>query len=203
MAIAYPLEMPSTPGPKRVNLFAVSNVAISRSPYTMKEHIHVHSGMAWGAEITLPTLTRDQAEEWTSWLLKLNGPQGTFYLGDPLAAEPRGYGSTGVLVKGAGQTGQSLLVDGLPTSITNVIRAGDYIEVEQRLYKVLNDVDSNGSGEATLDIWPRLRSAPLDNSNVLTRNCRGLFRLTQTTNPVYAADETKYYEFSFSCIEAI
>lgn len=203
MAISYPLVMPTTPGPRRVNLFAVSNVAVSRSPYTLKEHVHAYAGQAWGAEVVLPTMTREQADEWTSWLLKLNGPEGTFRLGDPLAAEPRGLAPAGSLVAGAGQSGQALNIDGLPNSTTGILLAGDYIQVEERLYKVLNQVDSNGSGQATIDIWPRLRTAPVDNAAVIMRECKGLFRLTQTTNPVYASDENRYYEFSFSCIEAI
>lgn len=203
MTISYPLNMPSSPGPRRVNIFAVSTIAVSRSPYTLKEHVHAFQGQAWGAEVILPTMTREQADEWTSWLLSLNGPQGTFRLGDPLAEEPRGLGPSGALVKGGGQSGQSLLIDGLPLSTSGILLKGDYIEVEQRLYKVLSDVASDGSGEATLDIWPRLRTSPIDNTNVLMRECKGLFRLTQTTNPVYGADENKYYEFSFSCIEAI
>lgn len=202
MAISYPLNMPTVPGPRRINLFAVSAVATSRSPFTMQEHIYAYTGQLWGAEVTLPVMERAAAEEWTSWLLKLNGPQGTFRLGDPLAEEPRGIGPSGALVKGAGQTGNSLLIDGLPISTAGILLAGDYIQIEERLYKTLNDVSSDGSGEATLDIWPRLRAAPLDNSIVSMRACTGLFRLTQTTNPVFASEESKLYEFAFACIEA-
>lgn len=203
MPISYPLDMPSVPGARRVNLFCVSNVSVNRSPYTFISQVQAHPGQIWGAEVTLPSMNRPEAEQWTAWLLKLNGPQGTFKLGDPLGKMPRGIGTNSALVNGAGQFGQSLTIDGLPISTSGVLLTGDYIELEQRLYKVLNDVTSDGSGGATIDIWPLLRNSPADNAVISTKNCKGLFRLTQTTNPVYSADENSLFEFSFSCIEAL
>ena len=46
-----------------------------------------------------------------------------------------------------------------------------------RLYKVLNDVDSDGTGDAIIDIWPRLRESPEDGADIYLSACKGVFRL--------------------------
>jgi len=105
-------------------------------------------------------------------------------LGDPNNATPQGSASTTPgtpVVLGASQTGDSLNIDGLPTSTTGYLLPGDYIQLgtgaTATLYKVLTQVDSNSSGEATLDIWPNIRTAPADNATVVVSNTVGNFRL--------------------------
>ncbi len=203
MTISYPLELPTTPAARRINLFSASNVAVNRSPYTFATQVQSFPGQLWQAEIVLPPMEQAAAELWTTWLLKLNGPQGTFRMGDPMSKTPRGIGVSGATVDGAGQSGQSLAIADLPTSVTGLLLAGDYIEVESRLYKLLSDLDSDGSGEGTVDIWPRLRSSPADGAQVITSNAKGLFRLAETVNEVFGADETKIIEFGFTAVEAL
>jgi hypothetical protein len=70
-----------------------------------------------------------------------------------------------------------------------------------RLHKLVSDVWSNGSGNATLDIWPRLRESPADFSGVKTSNCQGTFRLA--SEPEWSVDSAKIYGIGFSAVEAI
>ena len=202
MPISYPLSLPST-NLARVTVSSSSAVAISRSPFSFAAQVQQFNGQLWNAEVTLPPLARADAEPWIAFLLKLNGQQGTFLLGDPAGKTPRGTATGTPLVNGASQTGQSLVTDGWTISVTNILRAGDYIQIGQRLYKVLNDVNSNGSGQATLDIWPRLRESPSDNASIVTASCVGLFRLASNAVPVYNAGADKNYQISFSAIEAV
>ena len=201
MSIDYPLSLPSTPGLSQVVLHAVASVSVARSPFTFATHTQEHQGMAWGAECYLPPLDTDQAEEWRCFMLKLNGQKGSFLLGDPMRNDPRGDAGGDPLVNGASQTGQSLVTDGWTPDITGILLTGDLIQIGQRLYKVLIDADSDSSGNATLDIWPRLRESPPDNESIVTVNCKGLFRLAQNTNPISSVDISKFTDFSFSAVE--
>lgn len=203
MPISYPLTLPTNKAPTRISLIAATSVAVSTSPFSYASQVQQFSGQAWRAEITLPLMERADAEEWTSFLLKLNGPEGTFLLGDYTAKTPRGSAPGTPLVKGAGQTGQELLTDGWGANQTNVLRQGDYFQIGQRLYKVLEDESSNGSGEATLTFWPALRSSPADNAALIVSNCVGLFRLTNNAYQVHSADIAKHFSISFSAEEAI
>ena len=94
MAITYPLSIPTTIGIENIELRAVNAVATSQSPFTYKQQIVQHTGQRWEASITIPPVKRDLAEEWVAFLLSLKGPTGTFLLGDPLGATPRGTAST-------------------------------------------------------------------------------------------------------------
>ena len=209
MAIVYPLSLPTTiPQAARIELTAQSSVGISTSPFTFSSQRQEYEGMYWGISVTLPPMVRADAEEWITFLLQLNGPTGTFLIGDKLGKTPRGTvaspGSPQVDV--GGQVGQTLNTKNWDNTSTGVLLAGDYIQLQSRLYKILKDIDSDGSGLATLDIWPRLRESPADDTTLTTINCVGTFRLT--SNAVSLAslsghENTPIYSISFSGIESI
>lgn len=71
------------------------------------------------------------------------------------------------LVKGAGQTGSTLTIDGLPHS-TSIALAGYFFSMtvssRNYLYQVADDITTNSSGEAILNISPLLRASPADNA---------------------------------------
>lgn len=209
MAISYPINLPTVSGVQSINLRAKSSVGISRSPFTFKEQVFSHGGQMFEAEITLPSMTRAEGEEWVSFLIKLKGMQGTFLLGDPACATPRGSASTTAgtpVVNGGGQTGDSLSVSGLPTSVTGYLLAGDYIQLgsgpASTLHKVLSDVDTTISGTANIDIFPAIRISPVDASTVVVSNAKGVFRLSSNeTN--WTINEITHYGVNFSATEAI
>lgn len=209
MTITYPLALPSVKGIANIRMMARNVTAMSRSPFALSAQIHRWSGQAWEADISLPPMQRADAEAWLTFLLKLKGRYGTFLLSDPNGATPRGSAATAPgtpRVAGAGQTGGSLDIDGLPTSATNYLLAGDYIQLgtgsSTRLYKVLNNVSSDGSGAATLDIWPDLRVTPGDNDTVVVSNAKGLFRLSNSDQD-WTIDDTSTYGITFGAMEAI
>ena len=205
--VSYPINLASdndaTKPPRRIAFSAYNTIGVSRSPFTLQTQIQEYSGQLWLAEITLPPMEREFAEIWISWLLQLSGSKGTFYLGDPLGKTPRGSAAGSPQVNGAGQTGQVIQSKGWAASITGILKAGDYLQIGTRLHKVLRDTNSDGSGLATIDIWPRLRESPPDNATIVLSNTRGLFRLQNNTVPLFGSDETMTYDVSFSAIEAI
>jgi hypothetical protein len=209
MAYSYPLTLPTVSGIRSINLRARNVVGISQSPFTLKQQVIAHSGQQWEADISLPPMTRDEGEDWVSFLVKLKGQQGTFLLGDPSGATPRGSAATTAgtpVVNGAGQTGSSLTIDGLPVSVSGYLKAGDYIQLgtasSSTLHKVLNDVTTSASGEASFDIYPSIRTAPADGSSVTVSNAKGVFRLSSNETS-WSISEVELFGISFSAVEAI
>ena len=206
MAISYPLSLPTTSGIMRVRLVANDVVGVSQSPFTAVQQVYRYTGQFWEADITLPPMKRADAEYWISFLLKLNGPFGTFLMGDPNGATPRGIATGTPLVNGAGQTGNELVTDGWTTSQTGILKAGDYIQLgtgaTSRLYKVLDDVNSDGSGNATLTVWPDLRSAPADNAAITVSNTKTTFRLNSAQTS-WDINEATIYGLTFGAREAL
>ena len=181
-------------------------VGVTTSPLTFQTQVVQFSGQRWLAEVGLPLMLRAAAEEWVAFFGKLDGQYGTFLMGDPNGGTPRGVATGTPLVKGASQTGNSLITDGWTISITNILRAGDYIQIGTglgaQLYKVLNDANSDGAGDATFDIWPNLRSSPVDNAPVIITNTVGLFRLQANKTP-WDINEAAHYGIAFSAAEAL
>jgi hypothetical protein len=215
MAISYPLSLPTQAGIANVTLRAANVVALSQSPFTFRQQVFKHPGERWEATVTLPSMARANAESWLSFLLALKGQTGTFLLGDPANAEPRGSlrdvstwflaggvwqnsgfwddnqdwdGDPSALVFGSpfvssqAQLGASSInISGVAANTQGLLLAGDYIQLGSAgtasLHKVLLPVNSDSSGNATLEIWPSLRRTVAQNETVFYRNPVGRFRL--------------------------
>jgi len=209
MAITYPLSTPTNKTIAGIRLTARNVVGVSTSPFSFKQQTYQFSGQRWEADITLPQMNRENAEEWVAFLMKLYGQKGTFLLGDPLGGTARGSASSAAgtpVVNGASQTGDTLAIDGLPASATGYLKAGDYIQLGSaataQLYKVLNDANSNGSGEATLDVWPNLRSSPSDGAAVVVANAKGVFRLA-SNEANWNINNLAFYGITFGAVESL
>ena len=206
MAITYPLTLPSHTGIRNITLRAVNTVGLTQSPFTYAQQAVAHSGQRWEVDVTLPAMNRADAEQWVAFLVSLRGRFGTFTLGDPVGASPRGSAGGTPLVNGASQIGGTLNIDGCTASQTGWLKAGDYIQLgtagSATLHKVLADVDSNGSGQVTVDIWPYIRTAPSDNATVVVTNTIGRFRLASDEQN-WSIRETALYGITFGGVEAI
>lgn len=206
MAISYPLTHPATPGFAQIDITAFDVVAIAQSAFTLQEQVYAHQGGIWRAAVSLPPMKRETAAAWCAWLTALRGRYGTFLLGDSSAKTARGVATGTPLVNGSSQTGLTLVTDGWTAGVTGILKAGDYISIgsgtSTRLYMVVSDANSNGSGQATLEIWPRLRESPADNAAITVSNAKGLFRL-DTNERGWTVDRAKIFGISFSAVEAI
>lgn len=213
MAITYPLSLPTTIGIANITFSAENAMAISESPFSYAQQVLYHPGQRWRASVSLPPIKREDAEDWLAFILsmKINPGANTpsFLLGDPNGVTPRGSASTTPgtpRVNGGSQTGNTLIIDGLPVSVTGYLKAGDYIQLgsgsTSTLYKVLTQVNSNNLGQATLDIWPALRSSPADNALLIVSSCKGRFRLS---NPIqqWEINNISSYGISFDCVEVL
>lgn len=208
MAISYPLTMPTHTGIRNVDLRATNAVAYSRSPFTFSGQAHAYAGKAWQADITLPPMKRTNAEQWIAFLLSLKGQLGTFYLGDPRACTPLGSARDAdtILVNGAVSSGDTINIDSAPASQTDYLKAGDYMQIgagtSRQLFKVLTNVDTNGSGQATVDVWPNVRTTIANNSAVTVQSAKGIFRLI-TNEQAFSINEASIYGITFAAIEAV
>jgi hypothetical protein len=194
MAISYPLNTPTTIGFESIELRAVNATITSQSPFSYKQQVISHTGQRWEASISIPSVLRDLAEPWAAFLTALKGQTGTFLLGDPLSATPRGTVSSCTLTGTAGD-------ESVAVTMTGSLLAGDYIQLGSgttaRLHKVL--VDQTGSG--TLEIWPALRST-YTSATVTTTNTKGVFRLNQNMSS-WQISNANSYGIAFEAVEAI
>lgn len=205
MPITYPITFPSD-CIRAVTIRARNVVGMSASPFTNQQQVYKHPGQWWEMEVSLPPLKRADAEEISAFLISLNGRYGTFLLGDPANTSPRGIATGTPVVYGASQTGDELITNGWSTSITGILKAGDWIQLgtasATRLHKVLEDVNSDGSGVASIPIWPDLRSSPSNGSQVAINNTKGQWRLS-ANDVSYTIETGSFYGITFACAESL
>jgi hypothetical protein len=194
LAISYPLTLPTSIGIANITLSANNAVAISQSPFTFQQQIVQHAGKRWTASVSIPPVRRDLAEPWIAFLLSLNGPVGTFLLGDPNGKEPRGTSSSATLTGTAGSSSPTI-------TKTGTLLAGDYIQLGSGATATLHKVLDDKSGSGTIEIWPALRSS-VTGATVTLTNTVGRFRLSSNQQS-FSINEASIYGISFDCIEAI
>ncbi len=197
----FMLSIPRTPAPQTMTIKPASVVAVSESPFTYKQQVQEGRGQRWAVEITLPPMVRGQAEPWFALFMRLNGRAGTFVMGDVDGAVPRGLASGSPVVAGAGQSGNALQTSGWSAGVSGVLLAGDWVQLGNRLHKVMADVDSDANGGAVLPLWPRLRESPADAMPLILENTVGVWRLDAW--PEWPSDENNLYALTFNASEVV
>lgn len=203
MTISYPLNFPWTaPGTHTVEWTPENANAVSESPLALSQTVYDHTGERWRVRISFPTMDATTARDVIAFLCALNGAVGTFLYYDPLFKSPRGSAGGVPVVNGSSQTGKVLLSRGWTPSQAGVLKAGDFISVSNRLYVITQDSASDGSGNASLDIWPSIRQpAPADGTSIQTSSPKGLFRLA---GPIaWTATRDLTVDSSLEAIEAL
>ena len=202
MTTSYPVSLPTASGLAAITLTARDAVAYNASPFTYSGQAQSFGGQRWEASVTLPPLKRNDAMSWVTFLQRLRGQFGTFTMGDPLGATPRGAVGGSPVLAADGETGEAITISGASASVTDWLLAGDYVQIGTTLHQVVDDVDTDGSGEATLLLWPFVRTETVSGSSVITSNTVGRWRLASNERS-WSVDSASIYGISFSAIEAI
>lgn len=196
------LSLPAGINIKAVRFGLQSNTQLHISPLSQTTQRVELPGARWSATYTLSTGKRADYAAIQAFLVQLRGAANTFYGYDPAAKTPRGVGTGTPLVKGASQTGTSLLTDGWTAGQTGILKAGDYFQVGNELKMITADVNSDGSGNATLVFEPPLRDSPADNAPITVNTPTCVMRLVDDDQCMWDTDEGGFYSISFSAIES-
>jgi hypothetical protein len=196
------VAMPTSPGPRSVQFDITDAVSSVVSPFTGQTQTYSWPGAdMWSGTVELPTLTQAQADQWISFLMELRGIQNPMQLGDPARSTPNGNALGVPVVNGAqAAASQSLLTRGWAPNSYRLLLTGDYIQVGYRLHRVLDQVNSDANGDATISIWPSLRDPVIDGQTVILNNPKGLFRLASNKR-TWSSDFTLRTKLSFQVME--
>jgi len=211
MTITYPLSVPTTNGSNDIQSMEIQNVnAVVNmvSPFSGAQQIQAWSRNQLIVKCKLIPMLKADAMNWFGFFRSLRSSNGSFYLGDPHNTTPQGTASSSPgtpLIAGADQTGNTLTIDGAPNSQTGWLLRGDWIQIgsgsSSRLYTITADVDTDGSGNATLDIQPAIRTAPADNDPVTVSSTVGVFRLV--AEPIVEVSAEHFYSIEFQAMEVV
>jgi len=194
----YPISLPASPGIVTNTIRKLTVVARTTSPFSLAVQTQVWPGQMWLSDLVLPRMTRANGEAWASAFASLNGAEGSLLIGDTANKTPRGVATGTPVVNGASQSGYNLNTRGWSNSITGILKAGDWVQLgtgaTARLYKNIFDVNSGGTGLATLTLWPSLRSSPADGEALTLAPARGKFCIVK--EPEYSIGPDHVYTFS-------
>jgi hypothetical protein len=205
---SYPLDLPTSPSNfVTSNWTIVRTVGYTQSPFTYSQQVAKYTGAVWQTTVTLPPMSRADAGAWQSFYMQLNGRFGTFLLGDPDGKSIQGTATGTMLVNGVHAVGSfSVAVDGLNASQTTAFKKGDYVQFGSgstaKLHMIVEDISTDISGNATLEIEPPLKTALSDDAVVTYSNTKAVMRM-DSNDLGWDANRTSLYGLSFSCTEAL
>lgn len=196
------VAMPTCQVPQSVQFDITDAVSSVVSPFTGQTQTYSWPGAdMWAGTVALPTLTQAQADQWISFLMELRGIQNAMMLGDPMRSKPNGIVKGVPVVNGAQvAASQSLVTRGWTANTFRQLLPGDYLQVGFRLHRVLDQVNSDSNGDATISIWPSLRDPVTDGQAIILNNPKGLFRLASNKR-TWSSDCSLRTKLSFQVME--
>lgn len=202
------LTFPAGLKPSSAEFGLISNVQAFTSPLAGTVQTAELPGARWRVAMKFTVLDENQGRALKSFLAALDGLAGRFYYGDPAFLIKGAAGALGgtPLVAGASQTGTSIDIDGASSSVTNWIRAGDYIQFtntagERELKMITADADTDGAGAATLSFKPAIRVSPADNAPITVTGATCQMMLAGNTNN-WRLSPPMFTDISIEAIEA-
>ena len=136
----------------------------------------LQAGITWSETYPLLKAGRANDEDLMAFMDEIRERGLTFDIDHLLlpgsGKAPRGTGTAGITVDGAGQTGNTLATTGWPTTQSGVVKKGDWLAVAGLPWRIkaTADADSNGAGDATISFIPAIWSgqSPADAAAVTT-----------------------------------
>lgn len=197
-------------GPHIAQMQVVANTQSLTSPFDGSVQTIANPGQRWRFGLQYRDLPVGDWRTLMAFIASLGGRAGRFTFSPPHNRRRATATISGtVRVMGAGQTGATLAIDGLPNSVV-VFEAGDWISFPNsasrpQLHQVTAQATTNGSGEVTLSIAPPLRGSPADNAIVTWSAPTGVFMLESDDGGAVTmeAGNVERADISLDIIEAL
>jgi hypothetical protein len=152
--------LPANPKPASVEIVSTAPTLHSYDS-ALTRNVRDFDHQRWYLRVKWPALSR---ADWATVFGFLAAQQGQFRTFEfmPPGIDRRGTGTGTPYVDGGGQTGDDVDTAGWSASQSNILRAGDLIRIDQKVYAVTADASSDVSGLSTLLIEPKLVAPPAD-----------------------------------------
>lgn len=192
------ITLPPFPKTPPLPLTLVRPAQVNTSGWTGRRQVLASGRGWWECSISLtPIVGQENYRPWAAFLALTDGPVNDFRV--PVDPTPQTTLVNTVRVKGADQTGNTLITDGWPASVT-VLKAGMFVTVADQLLQLTSNVTTNASGEVTLTFKPALRVAPADNTVIEYKNPYCLMFLKDEPTP--SIDQGYIYGLTFNLRES-
>lgn len=198
------ITLPTKFGFSRIERFGLTRRSNSlRSRYTGQGQTVIYPYAVWEFGGTLIEYDGLDAAAIRSFLLDLEGPKNTFQMPVPGYVKPStGYTLNGVArVKALARTNK-ISVTGL-TPLTNIIKKGEFITINDELKVVSDDYNSTSTGNAFINFKPALRKNVEIDTPIIFQNPYCLMRATEDDVASWSIAAPTRQNSNFEAIEAV
>jgi hypothetical protein len=195
---------PSTPAPRDVAISTNQNTIVTTTASGRRQARQI-DGQRFRLRVRFPVMTRTEFAPINAFVLKQRSQLESFQYVPPTISAPLGVASGVISVNGSISAGvTSVAIDGMANSTSGVFKAGDYFRFtgQTKVYMVMADVSSNGSGQGTLTFEPPLRTAVSDNAVLIYSNVDFTVGLTGDIQEFNISTEN-YFQYEIDLIEVL
>lgn len=171
--------------PDGATMTLVANVNSFRSSLNGFQQYSTLPGSRWGVSLSWTNRKGRGASRLQAQLSSLLGPVGVFKIRIP---DYKRYGTatgTGKVVS-ASVNATTITTNGWTPSQPLLLAAGDWIEINQQVYRVTADVASAADGTASIKVTPPVRRPAAAGQSVIVDNPYLYLRLTGSSGAEFA-----------------
>tara|TARA_A100001388_G_scaffold272489_1_gene252869 strand:+ start:42 stop:647 length:606 start_codon:yes stop_codon:yes gene_type:complete len=197
-------SFPTSPGFSALNFQNVRPTLVNQS-LSGRRAVRQIGSQYFMFTVSMPPMNQDDAMNIFAFLQKQKGSFESFQIKIPLQNRGADKSSTAVKVVGShSATDSTIALDGFTASTTGVLKAGDLIKFagHTKVYMVQSDIDSDGSGAATVLIEPGIVTTLADNE-VVTMNQPDITVYLTSEDIMYSVDRNSIFSISFDVREVI
>jgi hypothetical protein len=195
---------PSTPAPRDVAISSNQNTIVTTTASGRRQSRQI-DGQRFRLRLRFPVMTRTEFAPINAFIMKQRSQMESFQYVPPTIDDALGVASGVISVNGAISAGvTSVAIDGMANSTSGVFKAGDYFRFtgQTKVYMVMSDVSSNGSGQGTLTFEPPLRANVADNAVLIYSNVDFTVGLTGDIQEFNISTEN-YFQYEVDLIEVL
>jgi hypothetical protein len=195
-------SFPTSPKPNSVQVrsFEPTLISITNS---LKRQARSRGSQRWLLTVNYSPMTRANFAPLYAFSMKQKGQFDTFTFTPPVISTTQGQSSESPVVNGALAVGvTSASIDGLTASQTDILKAGDFFKFSghSKVYMATDDMDSDGSGDGTLNFAPALVNAVADDETLTISAVPFTVAFTNDLT-TFNTDASSLYGFSFELAE--
>ena len=195
---------PSSPAPRDVAISTNQNTIVTTTASGRRQARQI-DGQKFRLRLRFPVMTRTEFAPILAFIMKQRSQMESFQYTPPSVDDALGVASGVISVNGAISAGvTSVAIDGMANSTSGVFKAGDFFRFtgQSKVYMVVADVSSNGSGQGTLTFEPPLRANVADNAVLIYSNVDFTVGLTGDIHEFNISTEN-YFQYEVDLIEVL
>ena len=195
---------PTSPTPSSVTISSNQNTIVTTTASGRRQARQIDA-QKFRLRVKFPVMTRTEFAPINAFILKQRSQMESFTFVPPTVDDSLGVATGVISVNGSISAGATTCsIDGMANSTTGVFKAGDYFRFtgQNKVYMVMADVSSNGSGAGTLTFEPPLRTAVSDNTVLIYSNVDFTVGLTGDIQEFNISTEN-YFQYEVDLIEVL